>query len=178
MEEWKKERENKKAARLEERAKNDQRWRQYKEERALFVDDLKKQKDENAIDIKNAIKDENLSKDKNTTYPMDKLGTHVKNVDEVSNTLNSEKVSNSVSKVARKSDAKINKVDSEQIENRKARQHNMNKNLGNVQNPTYPMDKNIGTNIKNVAEVTNSHESAKFKSTPARAPADTLDLKI
>ena len=46
------------------------------------------------------------------------------------------------------------------------------KNLGNVQNPTYPMDKNIGTNIKNVAEVTNSHESAKFKSTPDRAPAD------
>ena len=52
------------------------------------------------------------------------------------------------------------------------------KNLGNVQNPTYPMDKNIGTNIKNVAEVTKSHESAKFKSTPDRAPADTLDLEI
>ena len=42
MEEWKNEKEIRKAARLEARAKDDQKRRQYKEERALFEDDLKK----------------------------------------------------------------------------------------------------------------------------------------
>ena len=146
MEEWKNEKEIRKAARLEARAKDDQRRRQYKEEKALFEDGLKKLKDENAIDIKNVMKDENLGKDKNSTSPMDKIGTHDKNVDEVSNTINSE----NIGKVTNPTKAKVNKIDSKNIDNRKARQHNKNRSLDHA--PADTLDLEIFDQLGNLKD--------------------------
>ena len=105
------------------------------------------------------MKDENLGKDKNTTYPMDKIGTHEKNVDEVSNTINSE----NIGKVTNPTKAKVNKIDSKNIDNRKAGQHNKNRSLDRLPADTLDLDqlrnlkdKNISTDNKdNIESVQN-----------------------